>query len=607
MSVSQGSASLATRARTRCRAPSYPQRPAQRRPLSRPTLTPGPRGFVKINLSALRAALGTLTATQSPARALADLGELLVVLIDVADHTGRVRGGAYRHLLVAPGSWDERRHRLAAAGLLELDHTGRLHRIPASWHQRLTAGDAPDGETRRTVPFAVAQRDEFRRLTAQLRGCRSSAGRPLPGIARLLPLLIVLSAPTVSDGEGYIVPSQAEIAQLLGITDKTLRRHLADLAGLGLIAPATRRRRTRTVADSDTLWWVGATRDRLAGRMWQPAGLPTGSPPPTRPASQRSGHLTPPRPPTSAVISPPPLKGSASKGFHTSSGRAAHPQQEPTTPQSRGGPSVRWEPGTATRPDYRQWTIEAVRKLPLNAQSVRELVAVAAHKSLGAGLRAGVLTALDAALDALDRHAAGESLSDEARDLVDTVARLARQCDDICAVGVAGRAAVTLTCEDPAADGPRADRWWHDGTMIPAAAVRLLSSRLQPYVRAARAHPSWADTRGNWRHRAAAETPRRPPPTHTDRDPGHTAATPHPQMPSAQAVRLVRQVALAAMDDRRADRAQAQRIAQAWATAALTWWDGPAPPTAELTDPDMRHIAAAWATAQPAQARQTLT
>lgn len=515
-----------------------------------PTITTDERGFVKIVPGALLACHARLMDKTgvSASVAWADLGELLVLLVDTAGLDGRVapKGGwrkdacvGYHQNLVAAEGWDPRRHRLVRAGGLLTDDFGRVLRIDPAWRRQLTnpAVVNPDG-TADQLPYVVVQRTRLREVVGLLRQQTDARGRTVSGVARLLPWLVLLCTPLVSVGpDGLLRATQRELAASWRVSLPTVNAAIAKLVDLGLLVAAERQRGPN--AKPIHLFRVGATSDWLAGRTWtvaasqQAPGTPSeaaddaGQQPETAAvsAAHEAPHGVSEEPPaahTSApsgsgrpdqafnnhrpsVQEPPIPSGGVSVGFpvEPSSG---NPTATACANRAAGGGSTsgqkaRWVPGPSSRADRHEQTRHAVAMLPVNAPALRELVGRYDGRSTGRAVRTAVLAELRSALTAVAAWAAtGHLPADAERDRVDAIARLARVADALVRVGT--DATPALVYEDP--DPTVAGSYWFrpSGQLDPHKAVVLLLTRLRPFAALAWADPRFAATAGNWRKRA---------------------------------------------------------------------------------------------------------
>jgi hypothetical protein len=457
---------------------------------ARPGIARTARGWVSISLPGLLALLAHLQRHSSPAVALADAAALIVLLCDVADRNGRIapKGGwrpherfGYHHRLIAPASWDERRRRLVAADVLEVDSTGRVLAIAKEWHAHLTAKDEIGVDaTAAPVPYVAVQRAELHALVEVLRGHRNDRGHARPGIGRLLIVLLVLCAPTVSRLEtGAIVATQGQVAKLLGISRQSVHTAMGELVDLGLLAPPQRQRGPTATATHQ--YNIGETCDRLAGRHWVPD-------PALARLAPADGAPAPVEPSEASCQGPPSTSGGAAVGQEQHNPSGAHQETDRPNRNARGGPLQLpdWQLGPSSHASHAPYTHEAVARLRYNAGALRELLVAYDHKHAGQRLRAALRHSLDIAQRRITEYAVTGNLPNDAdRDLVDAIARLARDCDLLLRLSVDVHAA--LADDDPA------------GLLSPLAAVRLMAARLRPYVRQARSRHDYRTTTGNWR------------------------------------------------------------------------------------------------------------
>lgn len=596
----------------------YPPGCAQGGPDVVPRIRPSNRGFVRISLDGLVALIRHLATHLDigPPAAMALAGEVLVLLVDVADPAGQVapvsgwdradRRTGYQHRLISRDGWQPRLRQLTDAGVVAVDERGRLVGLSRRWHTQLTSfEDRRDGEdAARTVPSAVVQRAALRDLVEHLRDLRDARGRTRSGIGRLLTLAVLLCCSRFSRERGYVTVTQRELASLLGLRLATVNAQVQRLAEAELLVPAERHRGQH--ASTEHLAWIGELSDRLAGREWVlvTEAAVAADPAPTRAAEQPhnprqhcSGSTT------GAVPVPPPpevgfLRGSVSSGS-PSSGHTGRP-----TETARGGfhqtVTTSWVCGPSTDNAYTAWTISAVAGLRHTVRSLRDILSAYADKADGRQVRAALEMAIERAAEELGRwQKTGQLPCAEDRDLIDALARLARRCDQLMEGSPdwpPASVAAAFCDEDP------------PGDMTSLRAVLLLAGRLPSQ------HHRSHGPGGRWRTRTATrlghDRPTRPGLVPDAVASVAAALSAHRTEPQPEPPPDARQRAAAALVDQVSVRAaggdvEARAIASRWMEDAAAWWVGD-PPAQSLSDPQMRRVITAWVAAEPRRAREVV-
>ncbi len=491
-----------------------PHRPQSAPPRQEPTIDGGVRGFVFVRTAGLLDLYRHLARATSPTIAMGDLAEWLVLAIDLAFNCSTINAGGnrlgvgYRHRLLSPGSWNVRRRRLVAAGALLTDDSGRVTAIATAWRETVFVDSKRQAGAKLGVCTPV-HRDGLRPLVAQLRNHRGEHGRPLPGIGRLLILLIILGAPDTSNEQGHVLKSQRQLGVDLGVRRPTISRAMALLADLGLLCRPQKRRHSTTLRNPEEQAWVYLdARDRLAGRTWRTVTPAADTPQPSPGTGSRLGPTygpTHPLPPAGRTNPPTQREGECLKGSTEPLRRLADlPSTELHEPHPVARRGARpWIPGPATT--HPVSTVTAVAGLEHNLVSLHEHLAWWADQPDGRQLCDAVTIAVREALHARDRHTAGETLSDAERNLVDVVARLARAIDHLAQAPCPDLHAHFLEA-GPTATGPAAGRWFGaDGQLRPYNAALILAHRIAAHAERARSDPR--SRPGNWRQRVPHRQP----------------------------------------------------------------------------------------------------
>lgn len=483
------------------------------------TSRPDP-GFAALVTDVLVAAYHRLRETgASHATALGALGEWITLVVLVADYvTGSIEAGGthagdrtgYRHQLINPEkkAWAATRKLLAAAGLLAvIDDPGSPRRgvvtgIPERWFRSLchdTTATTADGHVvdRRFVPM---NRTETRRFVADLRTSGGGAR------SRMLASLVLLWGHT--DQVGFLLASERDLAARLDITPDQAHRMIAATVRAGYVSRGDRRRTGRGY-DPSGMPFMGEVRDRVGGRRWTVTRVADEASTAERVASSESRERCWEIHPPDHGETTPTLRESTSREDYTphlgsSPPRTSWPRRDAVGGANRPG----WQVGPGTRPTHAEWTVRCVEVLELNLPSLHELLDAYDHKQLGRGIRQAVRVAAHRARAVVADHEAGRPINDDDRDLVDAVARLARNCDGVVRTGHVELAHHAVAQDDPDPARPGGHRYYDDGVLRPEVAVRLLAGRITPIVAQAKRSPRWEATAGNWRtgsnHRQAA-------------------------------------------------------------------------------------------------------
>lgn len=241
------------------------------------------RGFVKLVTEKLVALQARIMGTceVSAAVALADVGELIALLVDAADRSGRIappegwqpdaRYSYHRYLIAADG-WEPRRKRLVRAGALLTDDFGRVLAISPAWYRQLTNPrvSKPDGSEDQ-LRYVVVHRTRFAATAAMLRRQLDDRGRIKPGTSRLLPVLLHLCTPALSRGpDGLIILIQRQLAGTRQVSTQTVNKMMAELRRIGFVEPAEVHRGPN--ARPRHLDRIGVYSDWLGRRTWVVAG-----------------------------------------------------------------------------------------------------------------------------------------------------------------------------------------------------------------------------------------------------------------------------------------------------------------------------------------------